>query len=92
MSFFLVAVGFPLTILAVAMLGGHFYRGSDAEVLDWKPIRSEATEAKLELSDIDQMLTAQNELRRLRGAPARSLAQATGHPWASLDAQKGEDC
>jgi hypothetical protein len=42
---------------------------SVADLLDWKPTRSYETEAQLELDDVQQMLDAQNEMRRRRGAP-----------------------
>jgi len=40
-------------------------------VLDWKPTRSPEVEAQNELDDIDQMLAAQNAMRRKRGLPDR---------------------
>lgn len=67
------------------------YRDHDAgypqrdlgDVLDWKPTRSPETEARLHSDEIDQLLAAQNELRRRRGAPERSLEQATGQTWST---------
>ena len=70
----LTAVGLVVLIGALLALG-RFYPGSGAEVLDWKPTRSLETEAELELDDIDQMLAAQNERRRRRGQPERSLEE-----------------
>ena len=70
----LVAVGLALLVGALLALG-HFYPGTGADVLDWKPTRSVEAEAELELDDIDQMLAAQNERRRRRGEPERSLEE-----------------
>lgn len=72
--YFVYAVfGTVAVIVVVLLLIGRFYPGSGAEVLDWQPTRSLELETELELNDIDQMLEAQNERRRLRGAPERSL-------------------
>ncbi len=48
---------------------GKWYPGSGAEQVDWKPTRSPELEVELELDDVDQMIEAQNERRRARGAP-----------------------
>jgi hypothetical protein len=69
---YLVVGGFVLAIGALLLIG-RFYPGSGAEVLDWKPTRSAELEAELEQGDINQMLEAQNERRRLRGDPERTL-------------------
>ena len=58
-----------LFFVGVILLVGHFYPGSGADLLDWKPTRSYETEVELERDDIQQMLDAQNEMRRRRGAP-----------------------
>jgi len=84
-NFLVMVFGFPVLVFLVAVLAGWLYRGSDADVIDWTPTRSPRREAELELSDIEQMLAAQNELRRLRGAPERTLEEATEHPWAGLE-------
>lgn len=56
-------------LVGVILLVGHFYPGSGADLVDWKPTRSYETEAQLEIDDVQQMLDAQNEMRRRRGAP-----------------------
>jgi hypothetical protein len=56
-------------MIGVLVLVGHFYPGSSAELLDWKPTRSPEVEAQNEIDDIRQMMEAQNEMRRRRGAP-----------------------
>jgi len=58
-----------LFFVGLILLVGHFYPGSGADLLDWKPTRSYETEVELERDDVQQMLDAQNELRRRRGAP-----------------------
>jgi hypothetical protein len=83
--FLAMTVGFPLLLLILALLSGHFYRGGPEELLDWKPTRSPELEAKLQVGDIDQMLAAQNRYRRQRGAPERSLEEVTSHAWARLE-------
>ncbi len=50
------------------MLVARAYPGSGADLVDWKPTRSHEVEAQLELDDVEQMLAAQNEYRRRRGA------------------------
>lgn len=55
-------------MVGVLVLIGHFYRGSNADLIDWKPTRSPQVEAQNELDDVRQMLEAQNEMRRRRGA------------------------
>lgn len=62
-------------IVVALLLLGRFYPGSGAQQLDWKPTRSLETEVELEVDDIDQMLAAQNERRRRRGARERSLEE-----------------
>ena len=75
----IVVLGLPLLIVAIAMLGGCFYRGGNDRLLDWKPTRSPRREAELQHSDTDQMLASLNRYRRMRGAPERSLQQVTEH-------------
>jgi hypothetical protein len=56
-------------MIGVLLLVGHFYPGSSAELVDWKPTRSPEVEAQNEIDDIRQMMEAQNEMRRRRGVP-----------------------
>jgi hypothetical protein len=58
-------------IVGVLFLIDHFYAGNNAELLDWKPTRSPEVEAQNEIDDVQQMLEAQNEMRRRRGVPER---------------------
>jgi hypothetical protein len=55
-------------IVGVIVVVGHLYPGDDAELIDWFPTRSPAVEVQNELDDVRQMLEAQNEMRRRRGA------------------------
>lgn len=68
MGFALLTMGMLAAIIGVLMLVGHFYKGSTADLVDWKPTRSPEVEAQNELDDVRQMLDAQNEMRRRRGA------------------------
>jgi hypothetical protein len=56
-------------IVGVLLAIGHFYPGSSADLVDWTPTRSPEVEAQNEIDDVRQMLEAQNEMRRRRGAP-----------------------
>ena len=57
-------VGF---IVLVLVLLARAYPGSGADLVDWQPTRSFEDEARLEGEDIEQMIAAQNEMRRRRG-------------------------
>ena len=67
----LAVVGFMVGVL---LLVGHFYPGSSADLVDWTPTRSPEVEAQNEIDDIRQMMDAQNEMRRRRGAPEMTEA------------------
>jgi hypothetical protein len=56
-------------VVGVVVVVGHVYPGDDAELVDWFPTRSPEVEVQNELDDVRQMLEAQNEMRRRRGAP-----------------------
>jgi hypothetical protein len=68
-GFILGTIFILLFFIGVILVVGHFYPGSGADLVDWKPTRSYETEVQLEEDDIQQMLDAQNEMRRRRGAP-----------------------
>jgi hypothetical protein len=68
MGFVLLTCGMLALIVGVLFLIGHFYQGSSADLVDWKPTRSPEVEAQNEIDDVRQMLEAQNEMRRRRGA------------------------
>jgi hypothetical protein len=67
-GFLLVSVGVIAFIVLCLVLVARAYPGSGADLVDWKPTRSPELEAQLELDDVQQMLDAQNEYRRRRGA------------------------
>ncbi|HEX4668386.1 MAG TPA: hypothetical protein VH275_00220 [Solirubrobacterales bacterium] len=69
MLFILGTLAVLAFMIGVLLLVGHFYPGSSADLVDWRPTRSPAVEAQNEIDDIRQMMEAQNELRRRRGAP-----------------------
>ena len=58
-----------LFLVGVLLVVGHFYPGSSADLVDWTPTRSPEVEVQNEIDDIRQMMEAQNEMRRRRGAP-----------------------
>lgn len=75
MLFILGTLGLVAFMVGVLLLVGHFYPGSAAEIVDWKPTRSPEVEAQNEIDDVRQMLEAQNEMRRRRGAPELTEAE-----------------
>lgn len=72
MLFLLGTLGVLAAIVGVLLLVGHFYPGSSTELVDWRPTRSPEVEVQNEVDDVRQMLEAQNEMRRRRGAPELS--------------------
>jgi hypothetical protein len=67
---FTVVFGGTLAFFVIfVLLLGLFSNRSARDYLDWKPTRSPEAEAQNEIDDIEQMIEAQNELRRKRGAP-----------------------
>ena len=69
----LAMVGFIVLLL---VLLARAYPGSGADLVDWRPTRSPELEAQLEVEDLEQMIEAQNEYRRRRGAPDLTEADA----------------
>ena len=68
MDFVLITLGMIGFIVLCLVLIARAYPGSGADLVDWKPTRSHEVEAQLEIDDVQQMLDAQNEYRRRRGA------------------------
>jgi hypothetical protein len=68
-GFVLLTIVSLLVIVGVLVLIDRNYQGSTADLIDWKPTRSPEVEAQNEIDDVQQMLDAQNEMRRRRGAP-----------------------
>ena len=59
----------------MVLLLGMFSKRSARDYLDWKPTRSPEAEAQNDIDDIEQMIEAQNEMRRRRGAPETSVEE-----------------
>jgi hypothetical protein len=76
----LVMIGLIILIL---VLLARAYPGSGADLVDWKPTRSYEDEARLEMEDVQQMIAAQNEYRRRRGA--EDISEADVNKWAQED-------
>jgi len=70
-------------IVLLLVLLARAYPGSGADLVDWKPTRSPELEAQLEIDDVQQMIDAQNEYRRRRGA--EELTEEQVHEWATED-------
>ena len=75
MAFVFVSLGLVVFLVVVLLVVGHFYKGSDADLVDWYPTRSPEVEAQNEIDDVRQMVEAQNEMRARRGAPALDEAE-----------------
>ena len=57
--------------IVFVLLLGLFSKRSAIDILDWKPTRSPELEAQNDIDDVQQMIDAQNEIRRRRGLPER---------------------
>ena len=83
MDFILLTLGLLGFIVLVLVLLARAYPGSGADLVDWRPTRSYEDEARMEGEDIQQMIEAQNEMRRRRGE--RELTQADASRMARED-------
>jgi hypothetical protein len=77
MDFILLTLGLVGFIVLVLVLLARAYPGSGADLVDWQPTRSYEDEARLEGEDIQQMIEAQNEMRRRRGERELTRADAS---------------
>ena len=77
MDFILLTLGMVGFIVLVFVLLARAYPGSGADLVDWRPTRSYEDEARLETEDIQQMIEAQNEMRRRRGERELTRADAS---------------
>ena len=76
MDVFTVVFGGTLLFFVVmVLLLGVFSKRSARDYLDWKPTRSPEVEAQNDVDDIEQMIEAQNVLRRRRGAPEMTVEE-----------------
>jgi hypothetical protein len=69
LGFVLGTVALLLALVFVLVFVAHVSQRRDVDLIDWKPTRSPEVEAQNEIDDIRQMVDAQNEMRRRRGAP-----------------------
>ncbi|HET6831646.1 MAG TPA: hypothetical protein VFH44_09890 [Solirubrobacterales bacterium] len=76
MDYVLITLGMVAFIVVVLVLLARSYPGSGADLVDWKPTRDYETEFQLEQDDVAQMIAAQNEYRRRRGAPELTVEDA----------------
>ena len=77
MTFILLTLGLIAALFVILLILARVFEGlSVADLLDWKPTRSYELEAQLEIDDVQQMVEAQNELRRKRGAKEITEADA----------------
>ena len=76
MDYVLITLGMVAFIVAVLVLLARSYPGSGADLVDGKPTRDYETEFMLVQDDIAQMIAAQNEYRRRRGAPELTAEDA----------------
>ena len=80
----LITIGLVVVLFVLMVLTARLFRDYPAsELLDWKPTRSPEVEAQNELDDIQQMIDAQNEYRRKRGA--KEITEADAHRQARED-------
>ena len=67
MDFILLSLGWLASSSSCSSCLLAAYPGSGADLVDWRPTRSFEDEARLESEDIQQMIEAQNDMRRRRG-------------------------
>ena len=68
-AFTVVFGGLLAFFVITVLLLGLFSKRSARDYLDWKPTRSPEVELQNEIDDVAQMIEAQTELKRRRGAP-----------------------
>lgn len=76
MEFLITSLAIVALIVLALVLLARAYPGSGADLVDWRPTRSPELEAQLEIDDVQQMIAAQNEMRRRRGAGEITEADA----------------
>jgi hypothetical protein len=85
MDYILITLGMVAFIVGVLVLLARAYPGNGSDLVDWTPTRDYETEFKLEQDDIAQMIAAQNDYRRRRGA--RELTEQDAEQMAREDQQ-----
>ncbi len=68
MDYILITLGMVGFIVGVLVLLARAYPGNGSDLVGWTPTRDHETEIQLEQNDIAQMIAAQNDYRRRRGA------------------------
>jgi hypothetical protein len=68
-AFVVGSIVIVLFLVGMLVVVGHFYGGSNADLVDWHPTRSPEVEVQNEIDDVRQMVEAQNEMRRRRDVP-----------------------
>jgi hypothetical protein len=76
MGFLFLSLGVIGFFVLMLVLVARSYPGSGADLVDWRPTRDIETEVMLEMDDVQQMLDAQNEMRRRKGKPDLTNADA----------------
>ncbi len=88
MDFILISLAGVAFLVLLLVLLARAYPGSGADLVDWKPTRSYEVEAQLEVDDLQQMIDAQNEYRRRRGA--KEITEEDARAMAREDEQVRE--
>ena len=84
MDFILLTLGLLVVLFLLMVATARMFRDyKAADLLDWKPTRSPEVEAQNEIDDVQQMIDAQNVLRRKRGA--EEITEADVHRQAQED-------
>ena len=84
MVFIALTLGLLVLLFVIMVVLARAFQGhSVADLLDWKPTRSPEVEAQNEVDDVQQMIDAQNALRRKRGA--REITEADAQRQAHED-------
>jgi hypothetical protein len=85
MDYILITLGMVAFIVGALVLLARAYPGNGSDLLDWTPTRDYETEIQLEQDDIAQMIAAQNDYRRRRGA--KELTEQDAERMAREDQQ-----
>ena len=77
MLFIALTIGLLILLVLILVLLARDDPGSGADLVDWRPTRSYEDEARLESEDVQQMIEAQNVMRRRRGKTDLTMADAS---------------
>ena len=87
-AFTVVFGGLLAFFVITVLLLGLFSKRSARDYLDWKPTRSPELELQNEVDDVAQMIAAQNELKRRRGAPEITAEEIEARVRADREQQR----